>query len=113
MRELIVDEILLYHSKEAREYYDKCKTKYPKGVLEILYQRVGAPQNTSGVKLPAVDTSAAMEEVDTQGSSSQNSTPENDSAKKRPDVMGSVISSANTSAVSASQNFSAAYSVTA
>ncbi len=43
LRELIIDEILLYHSLEAREYYEKCKAKYPQGVLEILYQRVGAP----------------------------------------------------------------------
>ena len=29
LRELIVDEILLYHSSEARDYYEKCKQKYP------------------------------------------------------------------------------------
>jgi serine/threonine protein kinase len=111
LRELIVDEILLYHSKEAREYYEKCKVKYPKGVLEILYQRVGAPSNNSGAKLPAVENTP-MEDVETQGSSSQNSTPENDSAKKRPDIGGG-STSANSSAVSQTLNFSAPLSVTA
>ena len=55
LRELITDEILLYHSKEAREYYEKCKLKYPKGVLEILYQRVGAP----AISLPSSTNSSA------------------------------------------------------
>lgn len=54
LRELIMDEILLYHSKEARDYYEKCKAKYPKGVLEILYQRVGAAPTVS---LPPTTTS--------------------------------------------------------
>jgi serine/threonine protein kinase len=54
LRELIMDEILLYHSKDARDYYEKCKAKYPKGVLEILYQRVGAAPTVS---LPPTTTS--------------------------------------------------------
>ena len=41
LRELIVDEVMLYHSKDARDYYQKCKEKYPRGILELIYQRVG------------------------------------------------------------------------
>jgi hypothetical protein len=36
---LILDEIILYHNKKARKYYEACKKKYPEGVLEIIYKR--------------------------------------------------------------------------
>lgn len=39
LRELILDEILLYHNKNAFNYYSQCKLLYPNGVLEIIYQR--------------------------------------------------------------------------
>lgn len=94
LRELIVDEILLYHSKEARDYYEKCKVKYPKGVLEILYQRVGAqPQtaprlpsscNSSAVKQPNQHTQMeGIEDVDTAPGSVNNSPPAEDGKKQQ------------------------------
>ena len=94
MRELIVDEILLYHSKEARDYYEKCKVKYPKGVLEILYQRVGAqPQtapplpsscNSSAVKQPNHHTQMeGIEDVDTAPGSVNNSPPAEDGKQQQ------------------------------
>jgi len=97
LRELIIDEILLYHSKEARDYYEKCKVKYPKGVLEILYQRVGAAaplapavaggtssNNSSACKpgQPQLPLCDAMEDVDTCPSS-ENSSPEQEAGSKK------------------------------
>jgi serine/threonine protein kinase len=41
LRELIFDEILLYHSKEAQQHYQESKKANPKGVLETIYLRVG------------------------------------------------------------------------
>ena len=80
LRELIIDEILLYHSKEAREYYERCKLKYPQGVLEILYQRVGAAPNPSSSAGPKIlPDSPDVDEAKT-AASSQNVTPE-DSVK--------------------------------
>lgn len=97
LRELITDEIFLYHSRDARDYYEKCKAKYPKGVLEILYQRVGAPAslpssssaNSSAVKpsesrLPLAET--AMEDVET-APSSENPSPENEASRKQQEEM--------------------------
>ena len=40
LRELILDEAMMYHSPEAVDYYKNCKAKYPGGILEKLYQRV-------------------------------------------------------------------------
>ena len=37
LRELIFDEILLYHSQDARDYYNQCKSLYPNGILEFIY----------------------------------------------------------------------------
>ena len=56
LRELIFDEILLYHSKEARDYYQQCKIKYPNGVLELIYQRVGS----NGPTLPEHTTNSSI-----------------------------------------------------
>lgn len=40
LRELILDETMMYHSQEAMDYYKNCKAKYPQGILEKIYQRV-------------------------------------------------------------------------
>jgi len=39
LRELILDEIIIYHSEGARKYYDQCKRLYPNGLLEKIYKR--------------------------------------------------------------------------
>lgn len=39
LRELILDEIILYHNPDAAKFYGQCKHKYPKGVLEKIYIR--------------------------------------------------------------------------
>lgn len=39
IKELIVDEITMYHSKEAREEYRKLRKVCPKGVLEKIYAK--------------------------------------------------------------------------
>lgn len=39
LRELILDEVLIYHSQPARKYYEQCKKLYPNGLLEKLYKR--------------------------------------------------------------------------
>lgn len=39
LKDLILDEVLLYQSSRARQYYELCKQHYPKGVLEIIYKR--------------------------------------------------------------------------
>jgi hypothetical protein len=39
LKDLVLDEIILYHNKNARKYYMQLKKKYPQGVLEMLYER--------------------------------------------------------------------------
>jgi hypothetical protein len=39
IKELIVDEITMYHSKEAREEYRRVRKAYPKGILEKIYAK--------------------------------------------------------------------------
>jgi hypothetical protein len=80
LRELIIDEILLYHSKEAREYYEKCKVKYPQGVLEILYQRVGAAPNPSASAGTKIQPDSPNSDDAKTAYTSQNVSPE-DAAK--------------------------------
>lgn len=40
LRQLMLDEILLYNSSAARQYYFEVRKRYPQGVLEQVYQRV-------------------------------------------------------------------------
>jgi serine/threonine protein kinase len=47
LRELILDEILLYHNENARKYYDQCRTLYPNGLLEMVYQRKDSESSES------------------------------------------------------------------
>lgn len=72
LRELIMDEIILYHSEEARNYHKQCKVKYPKGILETIYQRVGGEKelNTSNGQKSADDVETCP--------SSENRSPEQD-----------------------------------
>lgn len=39
LKDLVLDEIMLYNNPNAVKYYKLCKQKYPNGVLEILYKR--------------------------------------------------------------------------
>lgn len=39
LRELIVDEIIMANSKKARNLNRDLKEKYPKGVLEMIYDK--------------------------------------------------------------------------
>lgn len=100
LRELIIDEILLYHSPEARDYYDRCKIKYPQGVLEILYQRVGAPSNPTSNSGPKIEPDSPSKEECKTAATSTNVTPEN-SAKNggqdAPESQSGVPSSFNSS----------------
>ena len=66
LRELILDEIILYHSQSARNYYEQCKAKFPNGVLEKIYNRNDADMS---------DDCDSQYDNETQ-SSSTNSTPE-------------------------------------
>jgi len=67
----------LYHSQEAREYYEKVKAKYPNGVLETLYQRVGAAPNPLSSAGPKVQAESPQIDDAKTASSSVNPTPEN------------------------------------
>ena len=37
LRELLIDEILLYQNKDARKFYSETKKNNPNGVLEVIY----------------------------------------------------------------------------
>lgn len=64
LRELILDEIIIYHNDGAKKYYDQCKHRYPNGMLEMVYERK--------------DSFASDEDdVDTQTSSYNNSPEKN------------------------------------
>lgn len=39
LRDLILDEVLLYHNEKAKKHYQQLKDKFPKGLLEFLYRR--------------------------------------------------------------------------
>ena len=39
LRELLIDEIILTNSSDARKLNNEFKTKFPRGVLEIIYER--------------------------------------------------------------------------
>ena len=39
LRELILDEIILSNSKEARHLNRDLRERYPKGILELFYER--------------------------------------------------------------------------
>ena len=39
LRELILDEVLLYHNENAKHFHEALKNKYPKGILEVIYKR--------------------------------------------------------------------------
>lgn len=96
LRELIFDEVLLYHSEEAREYYAQLKAQHPAGILELIYQRVGGmPQEPPSQRAEPVSDekqgveSPGMEDVRTCPSTSENTSPEmpqpiNQRAEKNP-----------------------------
>ena len=44
LKQLITDEIILSHSKEARDYNRQLRNVYPNGVLELLYDKIGDGQ---------------------------------------------------------------------
>lgn len=39
LRDLILDEILIYHNPKAKKQYEEYKRLYPNGVLEMIYYR--------------------------------------------------------------------------
>lgn len=43
---MIVEEILLYHSKKAQKYYVSNKKKYPSGMLHLTYGDYREHKNT-------------------------------------------------------------------
>eukprot|EP00347_Sterkiella_histriomuscorum_P003151 403365398 len=64
LRDLLLDEIVLYHSSKARAFYDQCKQKYPRGILEKIYVRRDSN----------IDSDEDMKsDTDTQTSSNHNS----------------------------------------
>lgn len=58
LRELIMDEILLYNDKNAQEYYLKLKEQFPKGALEEFYS-ANRPGNFPRTTASTVDTDMA------------------------------------------------------
>jgi hypothetical protein len=79
LRELLIDEILLYHNKDARKYYHETKKNNPNGVLEIIYQRV-EENSSSACKGPSEI------ESDSTSSSVNNSPPQNDKDGSNPNA---------------------------
>lgn len=37
LREMLLDEIIMYHNHDAKKYYKQCRLKHPNGLLEIIY----------------------------------------------------------------------------
>ena len=47
LRELIMDEILIYNNPEAKKRYKAIKEKYPSGVLELMYNKKANSDSSS------------------------------------------------------------------
>jgi len=41
LKELILDEIILYHSPQAKAYNKRVGIQYPQGILEQVYEKQG------------------------------------------------------------------------